>query len=79
MRTARRDDPNLREKERPGYQWGPRWGAYGSSSPALAWGQTLFVSGEEIFSVTIPEANIMPEKNRANPRHRWKIFSLFAT
>src|ERR1039458_4243461 len=54
----------FREKERPGYEWGPRWGACGSGSPAFAWGQTPFVSGEEIVSVRGIKANIVPGKNR---------------
>ena len=33
------------KKERPGYEWGPRWGADGSSSPAFAWGQALGLGG----------------------------------
>ena len=51
------------KKERPGYEWGPWWGADGASSPAFAWGQTLFVSGEEIVSATLSEANTVPRKN----------------
>ena len=33
------------KKERPGYEWGPRWGADGASSPAFAWGQALGLGG----------------------------------
>jgi len=36
------------KKERPGYEWGPRWGADGSSSPAFAWGQTLLSRGRRL-------------------------------
>ncbi len=60
VRIARVPLSDFREKERPGYEWGPWWGAYGSSSPAFAWGQALFVSGEEIVSATEVEANIVP-------------------
>jgi hypothetical protein len=36
---------DFEKKERPGYEWGPRWGADGSSSPAFAWGQALGLGG----------------------------------
>jgi hypothetical protein len=42
----------LKEGEWPGYEWGPRWGADGSSSPALLGDRRCFVSGEEIASAT---------------------------
>ena len=40
-----RDGAAAQKKERPGYQWGSRWGADDSSSPAFAWGQRLGLGG----------------------------------
>jgi hypothetical protein len=52
------------KKERPGYEWGPWWGADGASSPALLGDRPLFVSGEEIVSVLLCKANSVPRKTR---------------
>ena len=65
------------KKERPGYEWGPRWGADGSSSPAFAWGQTLLVSGEEIVSALSTQANSVPPKTRDEFKSALTIFFSF--
>src|SRR5271168_5081687 len=65
------------KKERPGYEWGPRWGADGSSSPAFAWGQTLLVSGEEIVSALSTQAKSVPPKTRDEFKSARSIFFSF--
>jgi hypothetical protein len=53
-------------------------GSHGSSSPALAWGQTLLVSGEEIVSADgYQKQTLCLQKIEANPRHLRSIFFSF--
>jgi hypothetical protein len=53
-------------------------GSHGSSSPALAWGQTLLVSGEEIVSADIYlKQALCLKKVEANPRRPGPIFFSF--
>ncbi len=53
-------------------------GSHGSSSPALAWGQTLLVSGEEIVSAGVYlKQTLCLKKIEANPRRPHPIFFSF--
>src|SRR5277367_3291069 len=67
------------KKERPGYEWGPRWGADGSSSPAFAWGQTLLSRGRRLSAHHYLKQTLCLEKPAINQEVRDQVFSLSAT
>src|ERR1700684_573838 len=67
------------KKERPGYEWGPRWGADGSSSPAFAWGQTLLSRGRRLSAQHHLKQTLCLQKLSMNSGVRDRFFSLSAT
>src|ERR1700689_3392116 len=67
------------KKERPGYEWGPRWGADGSSSPAFAWGQTLLSRGRRLSAQHYLKQTLGLQKTAMKSGVRWRFFSLSAT
>ena len=69
----------LEKRERPGYEWGPRWGADGSSSPAFAWGQALGLGGGDCQRNDRLKQSSCLEKTAINLTGRRKFFSLSAT
>src|SRR5277367_3247010 len=67
------------KKERPGYEWGPRWGSDGSSSPALAWGQALGLGGGDCQRSNKQKQTLCLEKDAIDSALRRNFFSLYAT